>query len=127
MPGDEIVGYITRGRGISVHRIDCPNVEALAQEPERRIDVQWDTQEESAYPVELAIEAVDRVNLLTSIMNTISETKTHIEAVNARTTDHRMALINLVVNIHDVEHMQDIIRRLQRVDGVVEVSRARPT
>ncbi len=127
VPGDEIVGYITRGRGISVHRIDCPNVEALAQEPERRIDVQWDTQEESAYPVELAIEAVDRVNLLTSIMNTISETKTHIEAVNARTTDHRMALINLVVNIHDVEHMQDIIRRLQRVDGVVEVSRARPT
>jgi len=61
------------------------------------------------------------------IMNAIAETKTYIESVNARTTDHRTALINLVVTIHDVDHMHDIMRRLRRVDGVVEVQRARPT
>ncbi len=127
VPGDDIVGYITRGRGVSVHRTDCPNVAALAKEPERRIDIQWNTEEESSYPVELAIEAIDRANLLTSIMNTISESKTQIEAVNARTVEHQVALINLVVNIHDVEHMQDVMRRIERVDGVVEVKRARPT
>ncbi|MGI6567828.1 MAG: bifunctional (p)ppGpp synthetase/guanosine-3',5'-bis(diphosphate) 3'-pyrophosphohydrolase [Firmicutes bacterium] len=127
VPGDEIVGYITRGRGVSVHRVDCPNVAALANEPERRIDVQWNTHEDSSYPVELAIEAVDRTSLLASIMNAIAETKTYIESVNARTTDHRTALINLVVTIHDVDHMHDIMRRLRRVDGVVEVQRARPT
>jgi GTP pyrophosphokinase len=60
-------------------------------------------------------------------MNTISESKTQIEAVNARTVEHQVALINLVVNIHDVEHMQDVMRRIERVDGVVEVKRARPT
>ncbi|NMB44940.1 MAG: bifunctional (p)ppGpp synthetase/guanosine-3',5'-bis(diphosphate) 3'-pyrophosphohydrolase [Firmicutes bacterium] len=127
VPGDQIVGYITRGRGISVHRSDCPNVAALAKEPERRIDVQWNTQEGSAYPVELAIEAVDRANLLTSIMTVINEDKTSIEAVNARTADHKVALINLVVSIHDVGHMQDVMRRLQRIEGVLEVKRARPT
>ncbi|NLY51753.1 MAG: bifunctional (p)ppGpp synthetase/guanosine-3',5'-bis(diphosphate) 3'-pyrophosphohydrolase [Firmicutes bacterium] len=127
VPGDEIVGYITRGRGVSVHRVDCPNVAALAEEPERRIDVQWNTHEHSSYPVELAIEAVDRTNLLASIMNAIAETKTYIESVNARTTDHRTALINLVVTIQDVDHMHDIMRRLRRVEGVVEVQRARPT
>ncbi|NLY29909.1 MAG: bifunctional (p)ppGpp synthetase/guanosine-3',5'-bis(diphosphate) 3'-pyrophosphohydrolase [Firmicutes bacterium] len=127
VPGDEIVGYITRGRGVSVHRVDCPNVAALAEEPERRIDVQWNTHEDSSYPVELAIEAVDRTHLLASIMNTIAETKTYIESVNARTTDHRTALINLVVTIHDVDHMHDIMRRLRRVEGVVDVQRARPT
>ena len=127
VPGDEIVGYVTRGRGVSIHRTDCPNVAALAQEPERRIDVQWNAEEDSSYPVELTIEAIDRVNLLTSIMNTVSETKTHIEAVNARAIDHKVALINLVVNIRDVGHMHDIMRRLKRVDGVVEVRRARPT
>ncbi|NMB13101.1 MAG: bifunctional (p)ppGpp synthetase/guanosine-3',5'-bis(diphosphate) 3'-pyrophosphohydrolase, partial [Firmicutes bacterium] len=93
VPGDDIVGYITRGRGISVHRTDCPNVAALAKEPERKIDVQWNAEEESSYPVELTIEALDRANLLTSVMNAISEGKTSVEAVNARTTDHKVALI----------------------------------
>ncbi|NLK08034.1 MAG: bifunctional (p)ppGpp synthetase/guanosine-3',5'-bis(diphosphate) 3'-pyrophosphohydrolase [Firmicutes bacterium] len=127
VPGDEIVGYITRGRGVSIHRADCPNVAALAEEPERRIEVEWSAANDSSYPVELAIEAIDRVNLLTSIMNTISETKTQIEAVNARTSEHKMALINMIVNIRDVEHMHDIMRRVKRVEGVVSVTRARPT
>ncbi len=127
VPGDQIVGYITRGRGISVHRVDCPNVAALAEEPERRIEVQWNTDNHSSYPVELAIEAVDRTNLLASIMNAIAETKTYVESVNARTTDHRMALINLVVTIQDLDHMQDIMRRIRKVEGVVAVERARPT
>jgi guanosine-3',5'-bis(diphosphate) 3'-pyrophosphohydrolase len=71
VPGDEIVGYITRGRGVSVHRTDCPNVAALAKEPERKIDVQWNTEEESSYPVELAIEAMIGPICLASIMNAI--------------------------------------------------------
>lgn len=127
VPGDDIIGYITRGRGISVHRTDCPNIKALAKEPDRQVAVQWNTEETSAYPVEIAVEAIDRVNLLAAIMNTVSEGDTNIEAVNARTTKNHTAFINLVVNINDISHMQDIMRRLKRVDGVVDVRRARPT
>lgn len=127
VPGDEIVGYITRGRGVSVHRADCPNVSYLANDAERRIEVSWAGGETKAYPVEIQVEAVDRVNLLTNIMNRISETKTNIEAVNARTTRDRRAVINLVVDIRDVEHMNMLMQQIEKVDGVLAVYRANPT
>ncbi len=127
VPGDEIVGYITRGRGVSVHRTDCPNILALNGDSARRIDVQWQVGETGAFAVEIEVEATDRVNLLTNIMSAISEGRTNIESVNARTTKSRMALINLIVDIRDIDHMNSVMNRIKQVNGVVSVTRAHPT
>jgi len=127
VPGDEIVGYITRGRGVSVHRVDCPNILALNGDSARKIDVQWQAGETGAFSVEIEVEATDRVNLLSNIVAAVSEGHTNIESVNARTTKSRMALINLIVNIHDLDHMNAIMNRIKQVNGVVSVSRAHPT
>ena len=126
MPGDPIVGYITRGRGVSIHREDCPNVTYLENEPERRIEVEWVEQTEVSYPVEIRVEAIDRVNLLANIMNTVSEQKTNIEGVNAR-VDRDKAIIDLVLDIYNVGHMNSIINQLKQVSGVLDVYRAHPT
>lgn len=127
VPGDDIIGYITRGRGLSVHRSDCPNMLALNGQAERCIEVEWDVEDTGSYPVEIAIEARDRMNLLSQIMNTISSTDTNITAVNARTDRHSIAHVRLVVDIQNVEQMYAIIARLRGVEGVFKVHRATPT
>lgn len=132
VPGDEIIGYITRGRGVSIHRRDCPNARALTEQDEREIHVEWVSQapdgQELSFPVEIEVEAIDRTNLLTQVMDAVSQQgKMNIEAVNARTTRGKMAYINLVVDISNTRQMNEVIERLQRVKGVSRVSRARPT
>ncbi|MFS8492732.1 MULTISPECIES: RelA/SpoT family protein [Limnochorda] len=132
VPGDAIIGYITRGRGVSIHRQDCPNVRSLTEREKRQIRVEWVSQapdgQELSFPVEIEVEAMDRTNLLTQVMEAVSQQgKTNIEAVNARTTRGRMAYINLVVDIRNTQQMNEIIERLQRIKGVSRVSRARPT
>lgn len=127
VPGDEIIGYITRGRGVSVHRVDCPNTAQLNGDGERRIEVEWRSEKEGAFAVEIEVEAIDRVNLLTNIMSTVSEGRTNIESVNARVNRNKTAVINLVVDIRDVEHMKSVMERIRQVQGVVTVSRAHPS
>ena len=129
VPGDEIVGYITRGRGVSVHRSDCPNVKTLLNEEEDRcIDVSWDNEHVESYQVELELEAMNQRALLTNITNVIAEAKVNISAINAR-TDHRVgtAKINVSLEISSLEHMNDIMKQLHHIDGVLDVSRANPT
>ena len=127
MPGDDIVGYITRGRGVSIHRTDCPNIASLSSDSNRQIEVAWNTTESDSYPVEIEIEAVDRPNLLANIMNNVAESKTNIEAVSARTTKEDAASIQLVVDIHDVAHLNNVINKLRQVEGVISVRRSSPT
>ena len=109
VPGDDIVGYITRGRGISVHRTDCPNVASLSLESGRQIEVLWNADETDSYQVEIEIEGFDRPHLLANIMNTLSERKTMVEAVTARTIKHGSFSVQLVVDIHDVNHLNDVM------------------
>ncbi len=128
VPGDPIVGYITRGRGVSVHREDCPNISAMMSEDEgRQVDVSWDMGNATSYPVEIEMEASDSPGLLTGVMNAVLEMKAHVSAVNARTLRNRMALINMTVEINDVAHMNNVIGRLRRLQGVQNVHRARPS
>ena len=110
VPGDDIVGYITRGRGISVHRTDCPNAMNLSSESGRQIEVFWNATETDSYQVEIEIEGLDRPNFLTNIMNTLSERKTNVEAVTARTIKHESVTVHLVLEIHDVEHLNTVMR-----------------
>ncbi len=127
VPGDEIIGYITRGKGISVHRRDCPNIAWLRSSPERNIEVEWEFGAEDSYPVELEIEAIDRVALLANIMSAITELRANISAVNARTTRDRMAVVNIVVDISSIDHLNSIMSRVRRVHGVTDVHRAQRT
>lgn len=127
VPGDKIIGYITRGRGVSVHRADCPNTAALRDDPGRQIEVSWDTKDAGPYPVEIEVEALDRLNLLTNIMNSVSEGKTNISSVNARTIKGQIAYIHLTVDITDIKQMESVMERIRKVNGVLDVHRALPT
>ncbi len=126
VPGDHIIGYITRGRGVSVHRQDCPNVKAFSQEKDRLIETEWALGAPSSYPVSIEIEAIDRVELLANVISVISGTRTNISAINARTTRNKMATISLIIQINNVEHMNDIIEKIREVNGVIDVYRAAP-
>ena len=127
VPGDEIIGYITRGRGISVHRMDCPNVASLSTDPGRQIEVSWNADETDSYQVEIEIDGFDCPNFLSNIMNTLSERKTNVEAVTARTGRNGSVNVQLVVDIRDVEHLKDIMGALRQVYGVLGVHRATPS
>jgi GTP pyrophosphokinase len=128
VPGDPIVGYITRGRGVSVHRADCPNAALiLREEEERKVDVEWDSAVATSYPVEIEIEAQDHPGLLSGVMTAVNDMHTHVSAVNARTLRNRAALISMTVEINDVGHMNNIINRIKRISGVHDVHRASPS
>ncbi len=127
VPGDEIVGYITRGRGVSVHRKDCPNVKSLEKEQERCMSVSWDIDRVESYQVELELEAMNQRSLLNNVTSVISESKVNISAINARTSRDGTAKINISLEISSLEHMNDIIKKLYRIDGILDVRRANPT
>lgn len=120
VPGDAIIGYTTRGKGVSIHRSDCPNL--VGEDPERIIEVAWDHDVEGTYPVDIEIEGIDRVNILTDIMNAISEMNLYLDAAKAR-TKKGMAYINLTLEISHSDQIQNIFRRVKKVSGVLRVYR----
>ncbi|MGM0498709.1 MAG: RelA/SpoT family protein [Bacillota bacterium] len=127
VPGDDIVGYITRGRGVSVHRKDCKNLKNLAEsEPERIIDVSWERGRTESYQVDLRIEAVNKSALLNDVTHIIKEEKINILSVMARTNDQNRAVINLSLELSSTEHMYDIMKKIESISGVLNVSRAKP-
>jgi len=127
VPGDDIVGYITRGRGVSVHRKDCKNLKNLAEsEPERIIDVSWERGRTESYQVDLRIEAVNKSALLNDVTHIIKEEKVNILSVMARTNDQNRAVINLSLELSSTEHMYDIMKKIESISGVLNVSRAKP-
>jgi GTP pyrophosphokinase len=123
VPGDPIIGYITRGRGVSVHRSDCTNVVNNSSEDERLIEVKWYTASNVSYKADITVMANDRTALLMEITNVIGEAKIPLKAINARTTRDQIALINLTLEINDTEQLDKIIKKLKKVDSVFEVTR----
>jgi GTP pyrophosphokinase len=123
--GEKIVGYITRGKGVSVHSAACPNVVNLLYDPERRIDVEWDKGADgSPYTVRLSIQVEDRRGILADVSSKIAGINTNIRNVEARTDDDQMGRIDMTVEINDLKHLQKVIKSLRSVDGVVDVERA---
>ncbi|HOJ77317.1 MAG TPA: bifunctional (p)ppGpp synthetase/guanosine-3',5'-bis(diphosphate) 3'-pyrophosphohydrolase [Bacillota bacterium] len=121
VPGDEIVGFITRGKGVSVHRSDCTN---LANEsPDRIIEVEWESEIQGTYPVDIEIVGNDRVNLLTDVMNAISELKLYLSAAKARSKKGGTAYINLTLEISNSAQINLIFNRIKKVDGIQQVYR----
>ncbi len=127
VPGDKIKGYITRGRGVSVHRFDCPNLKNLINtQQERIVDVDWYINQETSYDVELRIEAFNKRSLLNDMTTVISNEGINISSINARKNQGRVAVINLSLEISSLEHMQDIIIKLEKIEGILKVERANP-
>ena len=127
VPGDDIVGYITRGRGVSIHRSDCPNLKGLKEDKDRFIDVNWKNSRNESYQVDLRINSVNRKGLVSDITSLIKDEGVNLLSVHARTTRHNRAHVNLSVELSSVEHMRDLINKLNGLDGVLSVSRAKPT
>jgi guanosine-3',5'-bis(diphosphate) 3'-pyrophosphohydrolase len=122
--GESIVGYVTRGKGVAVHAINCPNVMNLMYEPERRIDVEWARDESipSAYPVKLTVACDDRFGMLKQITAVISDSKTNIRNIEAR-TGNGQASVDVVLDIADLKHLEGIISGVRKIPGVHDVQR----
>lgn len=123
VPGDKIVGYITRGRGVSIHRQDCPNVVNNVYDKERLIEVKWDGFKEKSFPVEIEASGYDRPGILSDVLNILGDMKTTIDSVNARASKNGTAVIDLILEITDKQHLDNIIQKLKKINGIFEVRR----
>jgi guanosine-3',5'-bis(diphosphate) 3'-pyrophosphohydrolase len=123
LPGDRIIGYVTRGRGVAIHRQDCPNVKALAAHPERFLEVEWESLPEGSYPVEIEVAAFDRVGLLKDILAAIADTKTNVVSVNARVRRDKIGVINVVLDIRNLAQLHTVMEKVGRVPEVYSVER----
>ena len=126
VPGDKIVGFITRGYGISVHRADCPNADPARRKPEeagRWINVSWGSNTRESYRTTLEVVAKDRLNLIVDISTVLSSTKTHVSSLNARSTPDGFALITLDTDVSDSQQLQTVMRRIEQISGVMRVTR----
>ncbi len=125
LPGDDIVGYITKGRGITVHSIDCPNLARLGYDPDRRVEVEWCDLGRSTFPARIRLEAYDRPGLLAEITNLISGEGVNIESANISTTVDKRAFLNFVVDVKSREHLENLLAKIQAIDGVIRAERVR--
>ena len=124
--GEKIVGYITRGKGVSVHSATCPNVVNLLYDPERRIDVEWDKAvDESRYTVRLTMQVEDRKGILADVSAKVADINTNITNVEATTDEDRRGRIDMTVEISDMKHLEKVIKSLRGVNGVIDVEQRR--
>ncbi len=125
VPGDDIAGYVSLGRGITIHRTDCKNMKALKRAPERFVDVSWDGENESSYRVELQIDAYDRTRLLEDLSRTFSEAGINIIGASC-TTNHPMVKNTFVIEVGDTEQLKQCVARLRNVESVFDAYRITP-
>ena len=123
LPGEDIAGFITRGRGIAVHRKDCKNVISQDIQKEKLIKVEWNPKSEMLYPVDIEVEAFDRVGVLKDILGEISEVKTNVSAAKITTKRGSSAFLHLTVDVKDLDHLNQVIKAIQNVSDVYDVHR----
>jgi GTP pyrophosphokinase len=122
VPGDDVIGYITRGRGVSIHRVDCPNVLNLADHPERRIEIEWEAEAGERFFVRLEMEGTDRRGLVADIASTITGTNTNIKSINVLSEEMGMRG-EFVVEVENLDHLKRVLNAVRRVKGVIQVER----
>ncbi|MCB1032548.1 MAG: bifunctional (p)ppGpp synthetase/guanosine-3',5'-bis(diphosphate) 3'-pyrophosphohydrolase [Acidobacteria bacterium] len=123
VPGEEIVGYVTRGRGVSVHSAECPNVKNLLYNQDREIDVEWDRGGESRYRVTVGIESTDQPGILAKLTEAIAKVDSNISHLEAETRDHGLGLIEVDIQVKDRRHLEKILRSLRQIPGITRVER----
>jgi GTP pyrophosphokinase len=122
VPGDDVTGYITRGRGISIHRQDCPNVLHLSDDPERRVDIEWDDDSARRFLVRIVMEGSDRHGLFADIARAVTDTGTNIQSADIKAVEGGMRG-QFVVEVENLGHLKKVMRRVQKVKGVLSVER----
>jgi GTP pyrophosphokinase len=123
VPGDKVVGFITRGRGVTIHTADCQN--AMDDDPHRKVEVEWDSKKEYIYPVRIRIYSEDKKGLLAEISNSISSNEANIKNARVDTTEDKKAVSTFEVEIRDLNHLNKVIRSLGKIKGVHQVERMR--
>ncbi|MEJ1155487.1 MULTISPECIES: RelA/SpoT family protein [Microbacterium] len=125
VPGDAILGFVTRGSGVSVHRDDCTNVSALRDEPERMIDVEWAPSTKSIFMVQIQVEALDRSGLLSDVTRVLSEHHVNILSATVATSKHQLAISKFVFEMGDIVHLDRVLNAVRRIDAVYDVYRVK--
>ncbi|MGY4642633.1 RelA/SpoT family protein [Cellulomonas sp. URHB0016] len=123
VPGDDIVGFVTRGAGVSVHRSDCINVEALRAQPERLVDVEWSHTSSSLFLVQIQVEALDRSRLLSDVTRVLSDHHVNILSASVSTSRDRVALSRFVFEMAEPSHLASVLAAVRKVEGVFDVYR----
>ena len=127
VPGDEIVGFITRGYGVSVHRADCPNAsDARRSDPNqegRWLKVSWGANVKDKYQTILDLVCRDRANMLLDVSTALSTTNTNVVSIQTRSTDDHFAMFHLIINVRSGEHLKEIMTKLNQISGVLKVTR----
>ncbi len=123
VPGDEIVGFVTRGTGVSVHRGDCSNIGSLLEHPDRIIEVEWAPTKGSVFLVHIQIEALDRSGLLSDVTRILSEHHVNILSATVNTSDNHLAISRFVFEMGDVTHLDRVLNAVRRIDAVYDVYR----
>jgi len=123
VPGDEIVGFITRGQGVSVHRADCVNVEALRDQPERFVDVAWSSGASTLFLVQIQVEALDRARLLSDVTRVLSDHHVNILSASVSTSSDRVATSRFVFEMAEPAHLATVLKAVRKVEGVFDVYR----
>ena len=125
VPGDRIIGFITRGRGLSIHTVDCPNIDELDYDKDRLVEVSWETQKAMTHPVKILVLTVDRPGLLALISASIASAKANISYAGITTSEEKKATLNFVVDVLDTAHLEKVLKNIQKIDGVIQARRVR--
>ncbi|MBA4543193.1 bifunctional (p)ppGpp synthetase/guanosine-3',5'-bis(diphosphate) 3'-pyrophosphohydrolase [Thermoactinomyces daqus] len=121
VPGDDIDGYVTQGRGVTVHHSDCPNLKSVPEE--RRIAVEWDSNTSHQYPVDIEVTGFDRQGLLNDVLQVVNNANTQLSAVSAKTNRRGIASIHIRIGIQNINHLQSVVERVKRVRDIYSVRR----
>jgi GTP pyrophosphokinase len=122
VPGDAVTGYVTRGRGVSIHRADCPNLLLLEHEPERRLEIEWKEREGERFTVRLMLEGNDRRGLYADVASAVSSTGTDIRAMELKALDTK-AVGSMLVEVENLSHLEKIMRAVRKVKGISDIAR----
>ncbi len=125
VPGDRILGYITRGRGLTIHAVDCPNLVALDYDKERLVEVEWDSATPGTHSVKMSIVAVDKTGVLANVSSAIAECHANISRAEITTREDQKAVLDFVVEVSGTQHLDQVLKAVERVDGVITARRMR--
>jgi guanosine-3',5'-bis(diphosphate) 3'-pyrophosphohydrolase len=127
VPGDEILGFVTRGQGVSVHRVDCPNAASLRRQPERLIDVSWAEGKSTSFVVAIQVEALDRTRLLSDVATVLSDSHVNILSATSATGRDRVTRLRFTFELADIAHLSNVLGAVKKVDGVFDAYRILPS
>jgi GTP pyrophosphokinase len=127
VPGDEILGFVTKGQGVSVHRTDCPNVASLRKQPERLIEVTWAEGKPTSFVVAIQVEALDRTRLLSDVATLLSDNHVNILSATSATGKDRITRLRFTFELADIAHLSSVLASVKRVESVYDAYRVVPS